>query len=106
MGYEQITAPFQKQNHEEEQGLLALGDCGISGSGISELEINTQTCDNPTSFVAMEKDLKFRSVPKFLERLVPPIWIATTLSTIITLGIVATIVLNLVELGRGNDVFS
>jgi len=42
----------------------------------------------------------------FLERLVPPIWIATTLSTIITLGIVATIVLNLVELGRGNDVFS
>jgi len=106
VGYEQITAPFQKQNHEEEQGLLALGDCGISGSGISELEINTQTCDNPTSFVAMEKDLKFRSVPKFLERLVPPIWIATTLSTIITLGIVATIVLNLVELGRGNDVFS
>jgi len=54
----------------------------------------------------MEEDLHFRSVPKFLEQVVPPIWIASALSFAITLGIVATIILNVVDLWQGKHVFS
>jgi hypothetical protein len=59
---------------------------------------------DPALLAAIEADLRFRSVPKFLALRIPPIWIAGALSTLITIGIVATIVLDIVYLAQGDNV--
>jgi hypothetical protein len=59
---------------------------------------------DPALLAAIEADLRFRSVPKFLALRFPPIWLAGVLATIITIGIVATIILDIVYLAQGEDV--
>jgi hypothetical protein len=59
---------------------------------------------DPALLAAIEADLRFRSVPKFLALRFPPIWLAGVLATIITFGIVATIILDIVYLAQGEDV--
>jgi hypothetical protein len=59
---------------------------------------------DPALLAAIEADLRFRSVPKFLALRFPPIWIAGVLATVITVGIIATIILDIVYLAQGDDV--
>lgn len=59
---------------------------------------------DPTLLARIEADLRFRSVPKFVTRWIKPVWIAGFLSVLITLGIVATIVMDIVYLAQGDDV--
>lgn len=61
---------------------------------------------NPALFARIEADLRFRTVPKSVARWLPPIWIAGSLSVLITVGIVATIIMDMVYLAQGDDVVS